>query len=122
MLSKDFLNFKNWCVVGDVGNEKKYAYRILNKLKENGYNVFGVSLKEGENIFKSLSEVPYNIEVIDLCINPIKGIEFIKEAKALEINKVLIQPGAESEEILNFCKENSICAIEGCALVELSRK
>ena len=45
MLAKDFLDFKNWCVVGDVGNEKKYAYRILNKLKENGYNSFGVSLK-----------------------------------------------------------------------------
>lgn len=122
MLAKDFLNFKNWCVIGDVGNDKKYAYKILNKLKENEYNVVGVSLKGGENIFKSLSEVPYNIEVIDLCINPIKGIEFIKEAKALEINKVLIQPGAESEEILNFCKENGICSIEGCALVELSRR
>lgn len=122
MLAKDFLNFKNWCVIGDVGNEKKYAYRILNKLKENEYNVVGVSLKGGENIFKSLSEVPYNIEVIDLCINPVKGIEFIKEAKALGINKVLIQPGAESEEILNFCKENGICSIEGCALVELSRR
>ncbi len=23
MLAKDFLDFKNWCVVGDVGNEKK---------------------------------------------------------------------------------------------------
>ena len=33
MLAKDFLDFKNWCVVGDVGNEKNYAYRILNKLK-----------------------------------------------------------------------------------------
>ncbi|EGT3600083.1 CoA-binding protein [Clostridium perfringens] len=121
MGAKDFLTFKNWCVVGDVGNEKKYAYKILNKLNEKGYNVVGVSLKGGENIFKSLSEVHYNIEVIDLCINPIKGIEFIKEAKALEINKVLIQPGAESEEILNFCRKNGICAIEGCALVELSR-
>ena len=109
MLAKDFLDFKNWCVVGDVGNEKKYAYRILNKLKENGYNAFGVSLKDGE-------------KVIDLCINPIKGIGFIKEAKTLGINKVLIQPGAESEEILNFCKENGICAIEGCSLVELSRR
>ncbi|HAT4338057.1 TPA: CoA-binding protein [Clostridium perfringens] len=122
MGAKDFLTFKNWCVVGDVGNEKKYAYKILNKLNEKGYNVVGVSLKGGENIFKSLSEVPYNIEVIDLCINPIKGIEFIKEAKILGINKVLIQPGAESEEVLNFCKENGICAIEGCALVELSRR
>lgn len=122
MGTKDFLTFKNWCVVGDVGNEKKYAYKILNKLNEKGYNVVGVSLKGGENIFKSLSEVPYNIAVIDLCINPVKGIEFIKEAKSLGINKVLIQPGAESEEILNFCKENGICSIEGCVLVELSRR
>lgn len=122
MLAKNFLEFKNWCVIGDVGNETKYAYRILNKLKENGYNVVGVNSRGGESIYKSLSEVPYDIEVIDLCINPIKGIDFIKEVKKLSINKVLIQPGAESEEILKFCKENNIEAIEGCALVELSKR
>lgn len=121
MLAKNFLEFKNWCVIGDVGNEKKYAYRILNKLKENGYNVVGVNSR-GDGIYKSLSEVPYDIEVIDLCINPIRGIEFIKGVKELSINKVLIQPGAESEEILKFCNENNIEAIEGCALVELSRR
>lgn len=122
MLAKNFLEFKNWCVIGDVGNEKKYAYRILNKLKENGYNVVGVNSRGDDGIYKSLSEVPYDIEVIDLCINPIRGIEFIKEVKELSINKVLIQPGAESEEILKFCSENNIEAIEGCALVELSRR
>lgn len=122
MLAKNFLEFKNWCVIGDVGNEKKYAYRILNKLKENGYNVVGVNSRGDDGIYKSLSEVPYDIEVIDLCINPIRGIEFIKEVKELSINKVLIQPGAESEEILKFCNENNIEAIEGCALVELSRR
>ena len=45
----------------------------------------------------------------------------VQEAKELGIDKILIQPGAESEEIINYCKENSIEAVEGCALVELSR-
>lgn len=121
MEAKEFLKFKNWCVIGDVGNERKYANKILNKLIKNEYNVVGVSLKEGENTYKTLSQVPYNIDVIDLCINPVKGIEFIKEAKDLSINKILIQPGAESEEIMKFCKNNDIEAIEGCALVELSK-
>lgn len=122
MEAKEYLKFKNWCVIGDVGNEKKYANRILNKLIKNQYNAVGISLKEGENTYKTLSQVPFRIDVIDLCINPVKGIEFIKEAKELSINKILIQPGAESYEIIKFCKENNIEVIEGCALVELSRK
>lgn len=121
MEARDFFKFKTWCVIGDVGNEKKYANKILKALRERGYEVFGVSLKGGKEAFKSLKDIKREIQVIDLCINPAKGIEFIKEAKDLNINKVLIQPGAESDEILSFCKANEIYAIEGCALIELKR-
>ena len=43
----------------------------------------------------------------------------MEEAYSLGINKILIQPGAESEDILSFCAEKGIMAIEGCALEEL---
>jgi predicted CoA-binding protein len=119
----EFLNFKNWVVAGDVLNPDKYAYKILNALKNAGFNVEGVNPKDTSgNTYKSIKEVPYKIDVLDLCINPIKGLSIIKEAKELNIDKVLIQPGAESEEILEFCKNNGITAIEGCALVELSKR
>lgn len=122
MLAHDLMKYKNWVVVGDVTNSSKYAFRILNALKAKEYNVTGVNPKIGvEGVYKSLEEVPYTIEVVDLCIHPSKGIDIVKQAKALNIKYVLIQPGAESEEILNYCKENDITAIEGCALVELSR-
>lgn len=122
MIAKELLEFKNWCVVGDVGNSTKYAHKILNKFHNKGFNVSGVHPKGGEKIYKSLEEVPYKIEVIDLCINSFMGLKYIKEAEKLGINKVLIQPGAESDEILAFCKENGITAIEGCALVELRNR
>ncbi|MFX0547962.1 CoA-binding protein [Hathewaya histolytica] len=110
----------NWVVVGDVTNQTKYAYRILNTLKSEKYNAVGVNPRgNGDGAFTSLKEVDFKIEVIDLCINPVQGLEIIKEAKDMGIKNVLIQPGAESEEILTYCKENEINAIEGCVLRQL---
>ncbi|CUP83367.1 CoA-binding protein [Clostridium baratii] len=119
MESKNIIDLKNWVVIGDVTNPLKYANKILNKFKSKNYNVCGVHPKGGDNVYKTLNEVPYKIDAIDLCINPKLGLEFIKEANALGIKNILIQPGAESSDILNYCKENNINAIEGCALVKL---
>ena len=116
---KELIKLRNWVVIGDVSNESKYAYKILNKFNENEYKVSGVHPKGGEGIYKTIKEVPHNIDAIDLCINAKLGIEYIKEAKELGIKNVLIQPGAESDEILRYCKENGINAIENCALVQL---
>ncbi|WP_315115594.1 CoA-binding protein [Clostridium intestinale] len=119
MNATELLKYKNWVVIGDTLNKDKYASKILSKLISRGYNTEGVHPKGGENIYKTLGEVPYKIDVIDLCINPLSGIKFIEEAKALGIKYILIQPGAESREILSYCKDNGIIAIEGCALVAL---
>lgn len=121
MEAQELLNYKNWAVAGDVVNPEKYAHRILNSLKGAGFNVEGVSPSDKTGMAKkSLSEISYKIEVLDLCINPVKGLQIVQEAKELGIDKVLIQPGAESEDILEYCEKNNIIAIEGCALVELS--
>lgn len=121
--ANELLIYKNWVVVGDVLNQSKYASKILLSLKTDGFNVVGVNPSvENKSVYNNLSDVPYNVEVLDLCINPYKGIKILKEAHSLKINKVLIQPGAGSPEILEFCKINGIDAIEGCALIELSKK
>ena len=38
---------------------------------------------------------------------------------ALGIGKVFIQPGAESADILQLCKEKEIEVFQGCVMVEL---
>jgi predicted CoA-binding protein len=123
MLGEEMMEFKNWAVVGDVLNEEKYAYKIVNRLNKGNYNVYKVNPRsKSDLVYHSLGEVPEKIDVIDLVIHPKVGINVIKEAKELGIDKVLIQPGAESEEILEFCKENGIHAHQGCVLVELEKK
>jgi predicted CoA-binding protein len=122
MRAQDFLNYKKWAVAGDVLNSSKYAHKIFNSLKAAGYNAVGVNPRASEGeVYKNLREAGV-VEVLDLCINPRSGIEIVKEAKELGIKYVLIQPGAESDEILTYCSENDIVAIEGCALVELANR
>ena len=120
MKAKEIIKLNNWVVIGDVTNKNKYASRILNKFKDKEYNVVGIHPKGGEDVYTKLKDVPYNIEAIDLCINSKLGLEYLKEAKDLGIKNILIQPGAESEEIINYCIENNLEYIEDCALVQLN--
>lgn len=121
MKAEELMKYKNWVVVGGVTDKNKYAYRILSELKETGYNVKGVNPKgDSLDTYKKLKEVDYKIDVLDLCINPMEGIKIVKEAHEQGINNILIQPGAESNEILDYCKDKGINAVEGCALVQLS--
>lgn len=108
---EQIMQFNNFVVVGDTLNPEKYAYKIKKALLENGYNACGVG-KEKE----SLNDVEYDIEVVDLCIHPAKGIKLLKECLK-NYKVVLIQPGAESEEIISYLKSVDKPFIEGCALV-----
>ncbi len=108
---KDIMQENVFAVVGDTLNENKYAYIIKKELLEHGYKVYSVG-KE----LASINDVPEEIDVIDLCIHPAKGIMLLQECKK-DYKYILIQPGAESEEILDFLEETHTAFMEGCALV-----
>lgn len=109
---KEVMKYTNFTVVGDVLNEEKYAYKIMSELIKNNYIVTTVTKQE------SLNDID-NIEVVNLCINPNIGLRLLKEFKGI-IKVVLIQPGAESDELLAYLKEKEIPYLQGCSLVGMS--
>ncbi|MEY8763246.1 MULTISPECIES: CoA-binding protein [Clostridium] len=123
MKASNFLYYKNWAVAGNVSTEGKYAFKILNSLKNSGFNVVGINPKNiTESDFEYMKKTLSNVHVLDLCINPGRGIDIVKAARVAGVDKVLVQPGAESREILDFCNDNGMDVICGCALVELSKR
>lgn len=114
---KDFMKMKHWAVIGDVDNTLKYAYQIRNELKEKGYRTYGVHPQGTGFTYKSLKDIPGAIDVVDLCINPRDGLAYAKEIVELGIKYVLIQPGAQSEEVITLLRSNRVEVLEGCALV-----
>jgi len=111
---KEVMEQKSFAIVGDTLNESKYAYRIKHKMIENGYQVYNV----GKELI-SFNDIPEEIDIIDLCIHPSKGLALMKECNK-SFKNVVIQPGAESNELLTYLKEKQIPYIESCLLVGLS--
>ena len=104
----------NFAVVGNTINEEKYAFKIKQGLIDHGYHVYGVG-KE----LDSLNDIEDEIDVIDLCINPVKGLHLIKECKK-PFKCIVIQPGGESNDLIDYLKQENLPHIEGCVLVGLS--
>jgi predicted CoA-binding protein len=122
----DLLKLKKWAVVGATVNEEKYGNMIYKKLKAKGYDVYAVNPRyeevDGDKCYPDIRSLPVVPDVIDMVVAPKFGIETMKEAKEEGVKNVWLQPGTESEEILNYAKDNGINAVEACVLVALNYK
>ena len=108
---KEIMQYNTFAVLGDTLNKEKYAYKIKHELIGSKYKVYSVG-KE----LQSLNDIEEEIDILDLCINPPAGIKLLKENKK-SFKCMVIQPGAESEEILTYLQANNYSYIEGCLLV-----
>lgn len=111
---KEVMQQKVFAVVGDTLTEEKYACKIKNRLIGCGYTAYGVG-KE----LSSINDVDGELDIIDLCINPVRGLELIKNCKK-PFKCIVIQPGAESAELKTYLTENNLPFFEGCLLVGMS--
>ena len=111
---QEVMKQRSFAIVGDTLNEEKYAYKIKHKMIANGYDVHSVG-KELE----SINDVSGELDIIDLCIHPIKGLKLMKECTK-PFKSIVIQPGAESAELMAYLDEMHYPYIQGCLLVGLS--
>ena len=110
---KEIMQQKTFAVLGDTLNEEKYAYKIKHAMLDAGYTVYSVG-KE----LASINDIEEEIDVIDLCIHPVKGLKLLQECKK-NFKTICIQPGASDEALLAYLNENKIPYIDGCLLVGL---
>lgn len=125
-LVQDFLSRKRFAVVGSFRNETKYAYKILKDLSAKGYEVYPVnpnmSSVEGMVCYKSISDIPFDIDVADIVTPPLVTEKVLEECLKKGIRRVWLQPGAESEKAIRFCKENNIKVLHSICVMMESQK
>ena len=120
-LISEFLAQKSFIVAGSFRNESKYAYKILKLLKNKGYKVYPVhpTIKEveGQRCYPSVKDVPFMIDVVNLVTSPLVTERILVECKDKGIKKVWLQPGAENESAIRFCRENNMDVIHQVCLM-----
>ncbi len=113
MTLEQVMRQKNFVVAGNTLEAGKPAREIKEKLLEHGYSVHCVG-KE----LASLNDVPGDVDVLDLCIHPAKGLKLLQECRR-PFGFVVIQPGAESDELCAWLQANGHPYRHGCLLVAM---
>ncbi len=121
-LIKTFINKNNkFAIVGVSRDITKYGRIIYEKLKKLNYKVYGINPNikfiNEDKIYNQLSEIK-DIDVVIFVVHPEIVKKYLNECKKLKINKIWLQPGSESPDIIQFCKENNIdCLFNQCIIL-----
>ena len=120
-LIKEFMAQKRFAVVGATTDTKKYGNEIFRNLISRGYEVYPVNPKlkglEGTKCYPSLSNIPVKVDVVNFVVPPPVTEEILKECKELELDRIWLQPGSESEAAVAFCDENNLKVVHGVCVM-----
>lgn len=109
---ENFFTSKNIAVVCVSRKSTKFGNAIYKGLKKKGLNVFGVNPNmetvEGDKCYKSLNDLEGKIDGIVNVVSPNQTLQVVKEAYSIGVNNIWMQQGSETDEAINFCKENGI--------------
>ena len=119
--------FRKIAIVGASKDPKKYGNIILKDLASKGFEVYPINPKyeeiDGIKCYKSVKELPKEIDVIVFVLPPKIGLQVAKEAIEAGFRRLWFQPGAESEEIRKFLENNNVeYSFDRCIMVETSEK
>ncbi|KUJ98408.1 MAG: Uncharacterized protein XD43_1924 [Thermococcales archaeon 44_46] len=117
--------FRKIALVGATPNPTKYGNIILKDLLGKGFEVLPVNPKydeiEGVKCYRSVKELPRDVDVIVFVVPPKVGLQVAKEAVEAGFKRLWFQPGAESEEIREFLEKAGVeYSFEKCIMVETS--
>jgi predicted CoA-binding protein len=118
----DFLSQKKLAIAGVSRNGRGFGNSVLKDLRKKGYEVLPVHPEveelQGVPAVKTVAELPLGVEGLVLVVPPEQSEKLVKEAGEAGIERVWLQPGAESKEALHICEQYGISCIEGqCVLM-----
>jgi predicted CoA-binding protein len=119
MISREF----TYAVVGATNNRDKYGNTVFNDLRNAGYSVIPVHIKDtevdGVKAYPNLSSIPEKVDVVITVVPPQATEKVVIEAHSLGITKVWMQPGSESDAAIAYCEANGIeCVHNACIMVQ----
>ena len=120
------VNERVWAVVGASNDRQKFGNRIFRDLRAAGYTVYPVNPNEetveGHTAYASVADLPEKPAVVDVVVPSWVGQKVARETAEAGISYFWLQPGAESDELIENAEALGLNVIHNaCAMVEKRR-
>jgi len=113
----------NVAVLGASSNPDRYSYKAVKMLEEYGYKVFAVHPSQkpidGIKCYAKLAEIGEEINTITIYLGEKNSTPLIDEIINARPHRVILNPGAENNELEQKCGSAGIIVQRACTLVLL---
>ena len=107
-------------IIGASKDRKKFGNKAVRAYRQNDHVVFPVNPNEREieglKCYGTLMEVPLELDVVSVYLPPEIGIKVVDDIIQKGVKKVFLNPGSESEEIIEKLRENEIETVLACSI------
>lgn len=119
----DPMKKKTVAVIGASSDRSKFSNKSVRAHLAKGWEVYPINPKggtiEGLKVFSSLHEIPVSVDRITLYLPPAVGVTQLAAIAALKPTEFFVNPGAESDELVETARKLGLDPILACSIVEL---
>ena len=112
-------------VIGASADRRKFGNRALRAFQRQGYTVVPINQHEtaieGLQTYRSVLDVPGPIDMATLYVPPTVGEQLIEEIARKQIPEVWLNPGSESDALIDRARALSIEPIVACSIVGIGQ-
>jgi predicted CoA-binding protein len=110
-------------VIGASNDRRKFGNRALRAYRSQGYTVVPINPHEpqveGLKAYASVLDVPGPIDLATFYVQPAIGEQVIAEVARKGIKEVWLNPGADSDELIERARALQLQPIVACSIVAL---
>ncbi|WP_418185026.1 CoA-binding protein [Aliarcobacter vitoriensis] len=126
-IKKIFNETKTIAIVGLSPDSEKASYRVASYLQKAGFKIVPIYPKEdtilGEKVYRSLSEIPFDIDLVDIFRKPDAIAKVVEEVLKIKdeknIKTVWFQLGLANNEAADIAKNVGLNVVQNkCTKIE----
>lgn len=113
-------------IIGASNNKEKYGNKAVRAYKKQGHSVYPVNPREktieGLRAYKSILDIPGEIERASIYLPHEIGITIIEEIAEKGVKEVFLNPGSESKELIEKAEKLGLNVIIACSILDIGEK
>jgi predicted CoA-binding protein len=112
-------------VIGASQDRRKYGNKAVRAYRESGYEVYPVNPNEkeveGVKAYPAVDAIPGAVDFVSLYVPPAVGIKLLPAIAAKEPKEIWLNPGSESDELVEAAADLHLRTVLACSIVALGR-